>query len=189
MYNSKYGFAPYFYTKTRRIYSVWYLSISDTENTVRRYASPPPVCYGVYTVPYVTDWALSHQNWFWNGYHQRNFQTIYYRYITPPVERCCPQERKAMVFLIGCSRFRTGDLGLQLHQIVKWEMGKTDLNPQGVRMASQLFNDGLIKEYWQPRNLSICTFLIDSLGWIFSDCRKVLTCASTDAWYIWLYLI
>jgi len=26
-------------------------------------------------------------------------------------------------------------------------MGKTDLNPQGVRMASQLFNAGLIKEY------------------------------------------
>jgi len=30
--------------------------------------------------------------------------------------------------------------------VVTWEMGKTDLNPQGVRMASQLFNAGLIKE-------------------------------------------
>ena len=52
------------------------------------------------------------------GYQQRYFQTIYYRYITPPVERCCPQERKTMFFQIGCSRFRTGDLGLQLHQII-----------------------------------------------------------------------
>jgi hypothetical protein len=58
VYNSNYSFAPYFF-EIRRIYAVCtpynkYLSISDTENTVRRYALPPLVLYDVYTVPYHT---------------------------------------------------------------------------------------------------------------------------------------
>jgi len=31
--------------------------------------------------------------------------------------------------------------------VVTWEMGKTDLNPQGVRKASQLFSRRIKKEY------------------------------------------
>jgi hypothetical protein len=30
--------------------------------------------------------------------------------------------------------------------VVTWEMGKTDLNPQGVRMASQLFSRRIERE-------------------------------------------
>jgi len=51
-----------------------------------------------------------------------------------------------------------------VHINVTCEMGKTDLNPQGVRMASQLFSRRIKREYWQPRILSICTFLMGSLG-------------------------
>ena len=85
MYNLKYGFAPYFYTEIqrkcgntayiRRIYFISYLSISDTENTVRRYASPPPLYYKAYILYHIIPIFIL--IWFWSTLNMIEGRTLH----------------------------------------------------------------------------------------------------------------